>query len=116
MASARMRNRSSQPAKGCAGAPRAATTLPVGGWLPSTQISIIGTNLATPGRRIITQVDYVSGQTGPQHLDQPLDRHPFLLQGVPVADGHRPVLERVEVDGDAERRARFVLTAVAPAD
>lgn len=80
MASARMRSRSSQPAKGCATAPLAATTLPVGGWLPSTQISIIGTNLATPGPGIITQVDYVSGQAAPQLLHETLDGHPLLLQ------------------------------------
>ena len=36
--------------------------------------------------------------------------------GVALADGDRAVLQRVEVDGDAERGADLVLAAVAAAD
>src|SRR5512139_3575873 len=41
---------------------------------------------------------------------------PGLLHGVALADRDCLVLEGVEVDGDAERRADLVLPAVAPAD
>ena len=43
-------------------------------------------------------------------------RHAHLLGGVAVADRDRVVLERVEVDRDAQRRADLVLAAVALAD
>jgi len=39
-----------------------------------------------------------------------------LLQGVAIADGHLFVVDGVEVDGDAEGGARFVLATVAAAD
>src|SRR5712692_438129 len=42
--------------------------------------------------------------------------HAFLLGGVPLADCHRLVVQRVEVDGHAERRADLVLAAITPAD
>ena len=45
-----------------------------------------------------------------------VDRDALLLHRVAVAHGHGVVLERVEVDGDAERRADLVLAAVATAD
>ena len=41
---------------------------------------------------------------------------PLLPHGVAVADGHGPVLQALEVDGDAERRADLVLAAVELAD
>src|SRR4051794_24175865 len=41
---------------------------------------------------------------------------PFLLHGVAFTDRHGVVLEGVEVDGDAVRRADLVLAAIAPAD
>ena len=42
-----------------------------------------------------------------------VDRDADLLGRVAVADRHRVVVERVEVDGDAQRRADLVLAAVA---
>src|ERR1044072_278479 len=45
-----------------------------------------------------------------------VDRDPLLGHAVALADGDRVVLQRVEVDGDAERRADLVLPAVAAAD
>src|SRR5689334_4333959 len=41
---------------------------------------------------------------------------PLLGHGVALADRHRLVVEGVEVDGDAERRADLVLATVATAD
>ena len=49
-------------------------------------------------------------------VDQVVDRDALLLHRVAVAQRDRAVLQRVVVDGDAERRADFVLAAVAPAD
>jgi hypothetical protein len=46
----------------------------------------------------------------------PLASDPLLRHRVALADGHRLVLERLEVDGDAVRRADLVLAAVAAAD
>src|SRR4051794_25012355 len=54
----------------------------------------------------------VGGEEG-LHL---VDTDAFLGHGVAFADGDRVVLEGVEVDGDAERGADLVLTAVAAAD
>src|SRR5512132_465399 len=51
-----------------------------------------------------------------QVAEEAVDPDPVLGHGVAVADGDRPVLEGVEVDGDAERRADLVLAAVAAAD
>ena len=53
----------------------------------------------------------------PEHVrrhgvDHVGDRHPHLLGRVAVADRDGVVLERVEVDGDAQRRADLVLAAV----
>ena len=51
--------------------------------------------------------------------DQPrdaLDRDPLLGHRVAVAHGHRAVLERVDVDGDAPRRPDLVLAPVELAD
>ena len=42
-----------------------------------------------------------------------VDRHSDLFHGVAVADGHGVVFLSVEIDGNAERRADFVLAAVA---
>src|SRR5260370_8064246 len=60
-----------------------------------------------------------SSHPRPQPLAQLLGHCPQrqapLLRRVPVADGHRLVLERLAVDGDAPRRPGLVLTAVAPA-
>ena len=40
----------------------------------------------------------------------------YLLHRIAVADRHTPVVFRIEVHGDAKRRADLVLTAVAFAD
>ena len=47
---------------------------------------------------------------------QALERHALLAHRVAVAHGDGAVVERVEVDRDAERRADLVLAAVAAAD
>src|SRR5690349_19954935 len=64
--------------------------------------------------RIVTEL------TGRQLLQEELldlvERDPLLLHRVAVAHRRRVVLERVEVDGDAVRRADLVLPPVAPAD
>ncbi len=44
-----------------------------------------------------------------------VEAHSFLLHFVAVTDRHGPVVESLEVDGDAERRAHLILTAVAVA-
>src|SRR5690606_31204790 len=44
------------------------------------------------------------------------DRHTLLRHRVAVADGHGVVVERVEVNGDAERGADLILAAVAAPD
>src|SRR4029077_329812 len=45
-----------------------------------------------------------------------LDRHAYLAHRVALADRHGAIVDRLEVDRHAERRADLVLTAVAPAD
>src|SRR5215212_8646489 len=45
-----------------------------------------------------------------------VDRDTVLVHGVPLSDGDRTVLEGVEIDGDAIRRAQLVLAAVATTD
>src|SRR5690242_1858883 len=45
-----------------------------------------------------------------------VERDPLLLHRVAVTNGDRVVLQRVEVDGDAVRRADLVLPPVPPAD
>ena len=45
-----------------------------------------------------------------------VERHPLLRHRVALAHRHGLVVERVEVDRDAERRADLVLAAVATAD
>ena len=45
-----------------------------------------------------------------------IERDPDLSHGIAVADGHLAVIGGVEVDGDAIRRADFVLAAVPLAD
>ena len=45
-----------------------------------------------------------------------VDADADLLHGVAVAQGDGVVFQSLEVDGDAARRADFVLTAVAAAD
>mmetsp|Transcript_35184 Transcript_35184/g.104341 ORF Transcript_35184/g.104341 Transcript_35184/m.104341 type:complete len:262 (-) Transcript_35184:1114-1899(-) len=49
-------------------------------------------------------------------LEQLGQRQPALLGRVAVAQRHRVVFERLEVDGDAEGRADLVVATVAPAD
>ena len=49
-------------------------------------------------------------------LEAIVDLDAPLLQRVAVADRDRAVGERLAVDGDAERRADFVLAAIAAAD
>ena len=45
-----------------------------------------------------------------------LERHAPLLGAVAVAPGDRLILQRLPVDGDAERRPCLVLPSIAPAD
>src|SRR5919204_6615023 len=52
----------------------------------------------------------------PQRGDHVGDGHANLRHRVALADRHLLVLERIEVDGDAERRADLVLTPVPAAD
>ena len=49
-------------------------------------------------------------------VDEFVDRHPLLLHRVALPHGGGPVVEGVEVDGDAERRADLVLATVAATD
>src|SRR3954469_22348519 len=55
-------------------------------------------------------------QAPAQLVREVVDRHALLAQRVAVADGDRAVLERLVVDGHAERRADLVLAPVALAD
>ena len=48
--------------------------------------------------------------------DDPVEGHAFLLHRVAFADRNRLVLQGVEVDGDAVRRADLVLAAIASSD
>src|SRR5688572_16412786 len=64
-----------------------------------------GPRKACSGRQAVAEV-----------ADQIGDRDALLLHGVAVADRDGLVLERVEVDRDAERRPDLVLAAVAPPD
>lgn len=48
-----------------------------------------------------------------RHLIQP---DPILLHGIAVPNGDRTGRQRVAVNGDAERRARFVHSTVPPAN
>src|SRR3712207_83896 len=66
---------------------------------------------------------YTSPREAPLARDEGLEAVPhrlegdaLLLQGVAVADRHLPVLDGVEIDGDAEGGAGLVLAAVAAAD
>src|SRR5215207_6530122 len=56
------------------------------------------------------------GEPGLELAGQRVDRDPLLRERVAVAQGDRLVLERLVIDGDAERRADLVLAAVALAD
>ena len=51
-----------------------------------------------------------------QFLHDAIQGHAPLLGGITLAQGHRLVLERLPVDGEAERRAGLVLAAIAAAD
>ena len=51
-----------------------------------------------------------------QRLVESVDRHADLGHAVALADGHRMVVERVEVEGDRQRRPDLVLTAIATPD
>ena len=44
------------------------------------------------------------------------NRHAPLFGRIALADGHRLVLQRLAIDGDAERRADFVLPGVTATD
>ena len=87
---------SSSVLEGAAAAVRAGT--------PSSWEVRVG-EVSTPGRR--------SAQVAVSRLGE---RDALLRHRVAVADGDRVVVERVEVDRDAERRADLVLAAVAAAD
>src|SRR5579863_8004559 len=49
-------------------------------------------------------------------VDEGVDREADLFGGVAVAHRHGPVLEALEVDGDAQRRPDLVLAPVAATD
>ena len=71
-----------------------------------------------PARSLACQLHAMTSPTHPladeiRHL---VHRHPLLLHRVPVPDRHRPARDRLPVHRDAERRARLVHPAVAPAD
>src|SRR5436189_281667 len=51
-----------------------------------------------------------------QIVTHAVEGNPVLGHRVAFPDGHRLILERVEVDRHAERRADFILAAVASAD
>src|SRR2546428_899905 len=51
-----------------------------------------------------------------QALGEPCNRDALLLRGVALADRHRAIVQRLEVDSDTERRADLALTAVSPPD
>src|SRR5690606_29083068 len=70
---------------------------------------------AVPGGRGAgrgSRAEQVPGQV----LGDLVQRHALLAHRVTVADRHGLVVERVEVDRDAERRADLVLAAVTAAD
>ena len=73
---------------------------------------------ARPRRRLAAPERRVSGALQPLREVgvQALERHALLRHRVAVAHGDGAVVERVEVDRDAERRADLVLAAVAAAD
>ena len=53
----------------------------------------------------------------PQRIHQSLNRHTHLRHGVALSDRDGLIFfDRLEIDGDAQRRADLVLAAVAPAD
>ena len=66
--------------------------------------------------RLPTAPDYAPLQALREVGVQALERHALLAHRVAVAHGDGAVVERVEVDRDAERRADLVLAAVAAAD
>src|SRR5665647_3176839 len=65
-----------------------------------------------PGTRTGSTARETSGEVT---LDL-VEGDPLLRHRVPLADRHGLVVEGVEVDGHAERRADLVLTAVAATD
>ena len=44
--------------------------------------------------------------------EQLVNGNPFLLHGIAVPDGNAAVLQRVEVDGDAEGGSNLILPAI----
>ena len=64
----------------------------------------------------MSHLDLAALEPGRQVVADCVDRDAVLRHGITFADGHRLILERVEIDRDAERRADLVLAAVAPAD
>ncbi len=71
---------------------------------------------AVPSRRAAS-LGCATGVHAPLDLlGEALDRQALLRERVALAQRHRPVLEALVVDGQAERRADLVLAAVALAD
>src|SRR5206468_9662317 len=52
----------------------------------------------------------------PQRLGHARQGNTFLFRGIPVANCHRVVLQRLAVDSNAERGSRLVLSTITPAD
>src|SRR4051794_1993588 len=74
-------------------------------------------------RLVLVVVRIASADSNPQLADLVPEirwnignRNSLLLCGVAIADGHSLILQRVIVDGEAIRRADFILAAIALAD
>src|SRR6266540_4742617 len=87
------------------------------GVAPGTIPGPAATTASTRGRsESWTAMPLCPGKALVQVADQPVDSHPVLSHRVAVAHRDGPVLERVEIHGDAVGRADLVLSAVAAAD
>src|SRR3954447_26296859 len=62
------------------------------------------------------KVASVRSEAGLDLVDEAVDGHADLLGGVAVADGDGLVLDRLEVDGDRQRRSDLFLASVAAPD
>src|SRR4051812_16613051 len=67
-------------------------------------------------RYVVTVAACSEAEPGSNLADQRVDGNAYLFRRVAVANRDRIVLQRIEVDGDAQRRSHFVLTPVAPPD
>src|SRR5918998_5916675 len=70
-----------------------------------------GVTGSVPGAGSVTAKSSRTQKALPEVSRHLVERDPVLRHGVAVPDGHGLVIESVEVDRDAERRADLVLTA-----